>query len=210
MRGARSAMPTSNRGIRALAVALVLLATLAQARDTPLMLTRAEWGARAPTAAMQQHRPMRITIHHTATRAIAGRSLTEKLKSLQRFSQSRQRLADGRLKIAWADIPYHFYIDVAGSIGEGRDVRFVGDTNTRYDPSGHIGIVLEGNFEDTPPTPRQVEALVGLLVSLARKHGISPEAIAGHQHYAQTLCPGRHLAALMPDIRRDIERALAR
>ncbi len=210
MRDARSAMPTSNRGIRAAGLALILLATLAQASDAPTILKRAEWGARAPISAMQQHTPVRITVHHTATQPNAGRTLSKKLQSLQRFSQSSERLADGRLKVAWADVPYHFYIDATGGIGEGRAVRFVGDTNTRYDPSGHIGIVLEGNFEDAPPAPQQVEALVSLLVNLATTHNISPDVIAGHKHYAQTLCPGKHLAALLPDIRRDVERALAR
>ena len=208
MRGGWSAMPISNRGTKAASLALLLVATHVLASDAPVVLSRAEWGARPPASAMIPHTPRRLTIHQTATRANAARSLPEKLRSLQRFSQSNAPLADGRLKVAWADIPYHFYIDVHGDIGEGRAVPFVGDTNTTYHPGGHIGIVLEGNFEDAPPAPQQIEALVGLLVHLARRYDIAPEAIEGHRHYARTLCPGARLNALLPDIRRDVARAL--
>lgn len=199
----------SNRVIRAAAFALALFAVPARAADAPEILTRAEWGAHAPVKAMQANHPVRLTIHHTATRPHPGKSLTGKLKSLQRFSQSQERLADGRLKPAWADIPYHYYIDANGGIGEGREATFIGDTNTSYDTHGHIGIVLEGNFENAPPAPQQVAALVELLVSLAKRYDIPPQAIEGHRHYAQTLCPGKQLEALLPDIRRDVQRALA-
>jgi hypothetical protein len=200
----------SSRATRSGALALALIAASSFAGAAPDILTRAEWGARAPVMEMERNEPARLTIHHTATAPSPGRSLAEKLVSLQRFSQSEERLADGRLKVAWADIPYHFYIDVNGNVGEGREAAFIGDTNTDYDLHGHIGIVLEGNFEEAPPAPVQVEALVGLLASLAEEHGIPPGEIGGHRDYGQTLCPGKHLAALIPDIRRDVARALAR
>ena len=190
MHGGRSAMPISSRGTKAASLALLLAATHALASDAPVVLSRAEWGARPPVSAMIPHTPVRLTIHHTATRANVGGTLSDKLRSLQRFSQSNAPLADGRLKVAWSDIPYHFYIDVHGAIGEGRAVPFVGDTNTNYDPGGHIGVALEGNFEDAPPAPQQIEALVRLLVHLAKRYNIAPAAIEGHRHYAQTLCPG--------------------
>jgi hypothetical protein len=186
-----------------------LLVLPALAADSPSILSRAEWGAKSPALAMEANEPVRLTIHHTATTPNAGRSLAEKLTSLQRFSQSEERLADGRLKVAWGDIPYHYYIDLNGAIGEAREEKFIGDSNTDYDLDGHVGIVLEGNFEKEPPTPMQVESLVALLAQLARQHGIDPEAIDTHQHYAQTACPGKHLIALLPDIRSDVAARLA-
>jgi hypothetical protein len=186
-----------------------LLALPALAADSPVIVSRAEWGANPPAFEMEANEPVRLTIHHTATTPDPGRSLTEKLKSLQRFSQSEERLADGRLKVAWADIPYHYYIDVNGAIGEAREEKFIGDSNTDYDLHGHIGIVLEGNFEEEPPAPQQVESLVALLVQLAEKYEIDPADIEGHRNYAETACPGKHLIALIPDIRRDVAARLA-
>jgi hypothetical protein len=182
----------------------LLLALPALAADDPAILLRAEWGAKPATLEMEANAPVHLTIHHTATTPNSKRSLAEKLTSLQRFSQAEERLSDGRLKVAWADIPYHYYIDVNGGIGEAREEKFIGDSNTDYDLHGHVGVVLEGNFEDEPPTPQQVESLVALLAHLAEKHGIDPKEIDVHQHYAQTACPGKHLIGLLPDIRRDV------
>ena len=68
------------------------------------------------------------------------------MRNLQRFSQKRERLASGKMKVAWADVPYHFVINAAGQIAQGRDINFAGDTNTNYNPKNHIQIVLQGNF----------------------------------------------------------------
>jgi N-acetyl-anhydromuramyl-L-alanine amidase AmpD len=203
-----SAMPISKPAVRAALVSAALLFAPALAVGSVSILTRAEWDANAPTLEMQANTPVRLTIHHTATKAQPGKSLTTKLKSLQRFSQASEKLSDGRLKVAWGDIPYHYYIDVSGAVGEGREAKFIGDSNTDYDLNGHLSVVLEGNFEDEPPTPAQIESLVGLLTDLAKRYSISWDAIEGHNHYASTACPGKNLTALLPDIRKDIERAL--
>jgi hypothetical protein len=203
-----SPMPISKRAARAVLVSAALLFAPAFAVGSVSILTRAEWGANAPTLDMPANTPVRLTIHHTATKPQPGKSLATKLKSLQRFSQASEKLADGRLKVAWGDIPYHYYIDVNGVVGEGREAKFIGDSNTNYDLNGHLSVVLEGNFENEPPTPGQIESLVGLLGDLAKRYSISWDAIEGHNHYASTACPGKHLTALLPDIRKDVERAL--
>lgn len=172
------------------------------------LLTRAEWGAKPPTLAMTAHTPRMITIHHTATTHKPKQSTAAKLKSLQAFSQSNGKLADGRRKKAWADVPYHYYIAANGEVAEGRQVGFAGDTNTEYDPTGHIGIVVEGNFEKEVPTPQQVAALVDLVAMLAERHHIGIAAIGGHRDRASTACPGKNLTALMGDIKADVARRL--
>ncbi|MDQ3951286.1 MAG: N-acetylmuramoyl-L-alanine amidase, partial [Gemmatimonadota bacterium] len=111
------------------------------------LLPRAAWDASAPVLAMKTHTPDRITIHHTATRQMPTRPLAEKMQALQRFSQREGSLADGRRKRQWADVPYHMYIAVDGEVAEGREWRYVGDSNTPYDPTGHFLIVLEGSFD---------------------------------------------------------------
>lgn len=169
----------------------------AELRD---VITREDWAARPPALAMQEHVPHMITIHHTATPQKPDRRIEEKLRSLQAFSQSKELLADGRQKKAWADVPYHFYVDASGQIAEGRDVRFIGDTNTNYDPTGHIAVVLEGNFEIENPSETQLKALSRLLEELIQQHSIEPTAISMHNEHASTLCPGRNLAQKLPEI----------
>jgi hypothetical protein len=165
------------------------------------MLTRAEWGANAPVAPMQPHRIRWITIHHTATRQQPARSLEEKMRALQNFSQTDAPLADGRMKLAWPDIPYHYYVDHAGQVAEGRDVRYAGDTNTSYDPAGHLLIVLEGSFGVEEPTAAQLATLERLVVGFARQYGVPAERIDGHKDHADTACPGTHLYELLPALR---------
>lgn len=165
------------------------------------ILPRADWGARPPAAAMEPHEIRVITIHHTATLQRPDRSLVEKMRALQSFSQTESPLADGRIKPPWPDVPYHFYVDHAGRVAEGREAGYAGDTNTSYDPRGHLLIVLEGNFEVERPTPAQLATLERMVGELARRHGIPPGRIDGHRDHADTLCPGRNLYRLLPWLR---------
>lgn len=172
-------------------VAYLLSVNAALALD---IVSRSAWGANPPVFGMLEQTPKRITIHHTGTRQRAEKPITSKLKSLQNFSQSNAKLADGRNKKAWADVPYHFYIDAVGVIAEGRAVGFMGDTNTNYDPMGHISVVLEGNFDIETPSAKQLAALVDLLKFLSAKHAIEHGEIDMHRTFASTICPGQNLA----------------
>lgn len=170
------------------------------ASDVPIV-TRVEWGAHDPVLPMREHRIERITIHHTATRQNTTRSLADKLRGLQAFSQRDDSLGDGRRKPAWADIPYHYYIAVDGSVGEARSWRYVGDSNTPYDPTGHLLIVVEGNFEDEQLTEAQLRALESLVLTFARRFAVPGERLGAHKDYASTRCPGRNLYAELPRLR---------
>jgi N-acetylmuramoyl-L-alanine amidase len=195
--------------VRKLALAVLLASISACHRNASApvappgvrFLSRAAWNANPPVLPMKSHRPNRITIHHTATRRSPSQPLGEKLHALQRFSQREDSLADGRRKRQWADIPYHLYVAVDGEVGEGRDWRYVGDSNTPYDPTGHFLIVLEGSFDTDTLTTSQRHALDALVVAAARRWRIPPERIGGHRDYAQTRCPGRNVYAELPRLR---------
>jgi len=165
------------------------------------LVTREAWGAQPAMGGMRPHEIDRITVHHTAWNQQPDRALDDKLQALQRFSQSEEEVAPGRMKEAWADIPYHFYIDVHGRVAEARSVRYAGDTNTDYDPSGHLLIVLEGNFEEDEPTPEQLASLERMLVWGVSRWGIPAERVDGHDDHASTLCPGRNLKRHLPALR---------
>ncbi|MDB6124995.1 MAG: hypothetical protein JWQ71_3988 [Pedosphaera sp.] len=193
------------------AISIILIASCANTRKAvqsgplqPSILSRKEWNAAPAILPMQAHTPRYITIHHTATLQKPDRTLPDKLKSLQQFSQREDKLSSGKVKPPWPDVPYHYYVDCKGNIGEGREIKYVGDTNTEYDPTGHILIVLEGNFENEQPTPEQLAALHRLVAWLSYHWHIPAAQIKGHQDYAKTLCPGSHLGTLLPELRKSI------
>lgn len=173
----------------------------------PKILSRNEWGAKDPVGKMKHHTPDRITIHHTASHQRRDLSIEQKMRDLQRFSQNPSQLATGRTKPAWPDVPYHFYIGFDGQIAEGRDVNFVGDTNTDYDPTGHILIVLEGNFDEEQPSSAQIDSLRCLARWLTGYWRIPPSAIKGHKDYASTACPGRNLEDEVPRLQKMLAEA---
>jgi N-acetylmuramoyl-L-alanine amidase len=193
-------MPMQNNCSRLLAFAFLITATPAVAAEAPILLSRAEWGAKPPGLKMTEQIPTAILVHHTGSAMKPKLSLAAKLQGLQRFSQSKEKLADGRMKPAWPDVPYHFYIGSDGKIAEGRAITAVGDTNTGYNPAGYIQVVVEGNFETEKVNDAQSTALKSLLKWLTEKYEIKPNLISGHNAKAQTACPGKDLEAKLPGI----------
>jgi len=193
-------------------VILALTAACASPRPAPLVppeiefLSRSAWGAQPPVLPMRAHRIERLTIHHTGTNQNHSRTVSQKLQGLQLFSQRDDSLASGRRKPAWADVPYHFYVGVDGVVGEGRDWHYAGDSNTAYDPAGHLLVVVEGNFQRDTLTTAQRRTLDILVPSLARRFSITAEKLASHRDYAQTECPGANIYAELPRFRELIRR----
>ena len=189
----------------ALSCAVVLTGCSKHARDAlpaPEIVPRSAWNAAAPVLPMSAHAPSRITVHHTGVRSNARLSLEQKLRNLQAFSQREDKLASGRTKPQWPDVPYHYYIDIEGRIGEARDVRYKGDTNTEYDPAGHILVVVEGNFEQETPTAAQLTSLRRMVLWLASEWKVPAARIQSHKDYARTDCPGVNLYREMAGLRK--------
>jgi hypothetical protein len=188
-------------------VALAALTGGAAAKETqkPPLLDRTAWGAKPALAGMRSHKPYSIIVHHTAVRQNPKTSLAAKLRGLQNFSQSQRNMSDGRSLPPWPDLPYHYYIGADGTIGEGRDVNFAGDTNTKYDPMGHVQVVLEGNFEIEQPTEEQIAALKKVLVWQAARWKVPVSMISMHRDHAGTACPGKNMIALLPGILRELD-----
>ncbi len=171
----------------------------------PEILSRAAWGALpANTELMQEQKPLEIILHHTGERQQPKVSLEAKMRGLQNFAMKPGKV--GSLsKSAWGDVPYHYYIDVSGKIGEGRDINFAGDATTNFDNDGRIQITVEGDFEREQPTQEQLASLMKLVTWLALKYGVAAEGISGHGDHDQTDCPGRNLKPFLEDMRKAVE-----
>lgn len=167
----------------------------------PQTVSRKIWRAKQPIGMMKKHKPSYITIHHTSFARKKDMPIDQKMRNLQNFSQSQTEYASGKIKPIWPDVPYHFYIDYDGQIAEGRNIIYSGDTGTKYDPTGHIQIALEGNFEIEQPLPHQLKSLERLVHWLALLFHISPSEIKGHEAYTSTLCPGKNLKSMIPELR---------
>ncbi len=164
------------------------------------ILTREMWGAQPAMDGVQPQEPLSIILHHTGVRSSPKLSLESKMRALQSFSQQRAQVSETRSRAPWPDVPYHYYIDPSGRIAEGRDVRYKGDTNTDYDVTGHIQIALEGNFEHELPTKQQLEAARDLLTWLTLSWDIPIKGITSHKDHAKTVCPGKHLLEVLPQL----------
>lgn len=174
--------------------------------QTVPFLSREVWKAQPPVLTMHPHRIRQITIHHSAVDARKADNPARKIQGLQRFSQEAGFLGNGKGKPAWADVPYHYIIYANGTVVEGRDVNYAGDTNTTYDPAGHLLINVEGNFQHQRPTKDQMRALKRMLVLACGYFEVQPESIGGHRDYAKTACPGNRLYRRIPGLKAQTRR----
>ena len=124
-----------------------------------------------------------MSIHHTASLSRHNAKSPKRLKGYQRYHQRQ----------GWADLAYHFFIDLKGNVYEGRRLTCAGDTFTQYDPAGHLLVVLDGNFENQKPTPEAIDALTTLLAWAAKTFNVPLKSLAGHRDLTATACPGHHL-----------------
>ena len=94
----------------------------------------------------------------------------------------------------WADVPYHLLIAPDGTVYEGRNQLTVGETNTEYDPTGHLLICFLGNYSQQKLDKKLLKVLVNLLADQCIKYNISPTDISTHRdHSKQTTCPGEDI-----------------
>ena len=148
-----------------------------------VVLEKAAWGAKQPGSGFVSHSVSRITVHHTALVLANNAHTPAHIRQHQTYHQS----------LGWPDLAYHFMIDRAGNLYEGRPFEYRGDTGTSYDPSGHFLPCLEGDYNSETPTVVQLEALAQLCAWAASRWGVDPSEIGGHRDYASTSCPGAEL-----------------
>lgn len=201
-----------NKAMAAVAMmAAAVCGDAARAADPqpPEIMPRAAWEAKpAVTANMLAHgvHYRGIVIHHTQIPQ-AGRwktkSTAQKMRDIQSDHQQRPHKYRPDMKgKTWGDFAYHYFIDTNGNIVEGRNPRFQGDSGTKYDLSGLLLVVLQGDFDKDQPTRQQLASLDALVVWLSKKYGVSADKITGHDDHASTNCPGKSLKSYIPELKR--------
>ena len=170
---------------------LILTASIVfgDALDSLHIVDKKEWGGAAIADSMDTT-PYRqtiryITVHHGGVFFDPATDPVEYLKHLQKFSTKDK---------GWMDIPYHYLIDPQGMIYAARPPEFAGDTNTEYDPHGHVLICVIGNYEVQKVNRQQLTAMIDLILALMQKYTIPRERVATHRDYSKmTVCPGKNL-----------------
>ncbi|MCX8009531.1 MAG: peptidoglycan recognition protein family protein [Ignavibacteria bacterium] len=168
------------------------------------IIKRSEWNASEPKP-YKSHKPNRITIHHEGTFFHQDSSALKHIKNIQTWGMGPER--------NWVDIPYHFLIDGKGNIIEGRNPLTVGETNTSYDPTGHLLISVIGNYQTQEPRNEQISSIIILCALLCKEYDISPDSIKAHRDYCkpgETSCPGKNLYPFVRDgvIRNEVKKIL--
>ena len=91
------------------------------------------------------------------------------------------------------DIAYHYAIDSKGNVYQGRAEHCAGDTFTNYDPTGHLLIMLDGNFEQQQPTPEAIASLQKMIEWASQQYNVDTQHMHYHRQLAATACPGEKL-----------------
>ncbi|WP_186001631.1 peptidoglycan recognition family protein [Streptomyces sp. IB201691-2A2] len=199
-------------------------------------ITRKQWGAdeskrfaaNGSEKAPPLHFPAQaLTVHHTVT----VNNDPDPAATVRAIYEQHATAND------WGDIGYHFLIDQAGGIYEGRFPgsgverahhtrdRLVTGFHTAGFNSGNIGIALLGDFTEIPPTTAMRRSLTRLLASLAKAHRLDVQspvayrnpasgtakrvpAVAGHRDWIATDCPGTTTYMNLGPIRSELTRLL--
>jgi hypothetical protein len=159
------------------------------------IVSRAVWGAsRARTERMERTRGgyTRITVHHSAeehAQELDG-SIADTASALRLMQRSHMESKSPR----WGDIGYHFLVDPAGHIFQGRELTWQGAHADAENNVKNVGVCLIGNFDEEEPSRAALASLRKLLDALRQQYSIPKSAVLGHQDLKSTRCPGRHLA----------------
>ncbi|MSR39868.1 MAG: N-acetylmuramoyl-L-alanine amidase [Planctomycetes bacterium] len=172
-------------------------------------LPRASWNPVSPIAGRldPMEKIYRLTVHHSAVYLRDGSKevCAAQILSIQHAHMDAEK---------YGDIGYHFVIDPAGRVWEGRNLKWQGAHAHGSNNRGNIGICLLGNFVPSKPGHKgqapsevQVQALRQLLATITASYNISTEQIYCHKDFINTECPGPAVVAALADIVQDMRAA---
>ncbi|KAK3590387.1 hypothetical protein CHS0354_028496 [Potamilus streckersoni] len=157
----------------------------------PHIVTRSEWGARAPTTTPGHlpATPKYAFIHHGASAPCHTKAqCIATVKSYQTHHIDSNH---------WSDIGYSFIIGEDGNVYEGRGWDEIGAHTLNYNSVG-LGFCMIGNFMDRVPNDAALNAVKQLIACGVANNKLSSTYILhGHRDVGQTECPGNKLYDLI-------------
>ncbi len=160
-------------------------------------IPRSRWAMAAPI--LSRIVPMGkiefITVHHEGWTPVYFEDYASTARRLEEIRRSHlQRLHAG-------DIGYHFIIDRAGRLWQGRDLVYQGAHVHDHNPH-NIGVMCLGNFDLQSPSEAQYATLKPVLARLMTYYGVPLHYVYTHQELNPTECPGKIMQAHMVTLRR--------
>ncbi|XP_026314139.1 peptidoglycan-recognition protein SC2-like [Hyposmocoma kahamanoa] len=151
------------------------------------IITRAQWGARAPNSRTTLATPVpEVIIHHSFSPGACWSQSA--CATAMRSMQNHHMNTNG-----WADIGYNFAVGSDGLVYEGRGWTTQGAHAPAVN-SRSIGICLIGNWSTTSPPAVQLTATQNL-INMGMSNGRIQRAhwLRGHRQVTATDCPGNTL-----------------
>ena len=147
--------------------------------------------------------PRRLTIHHSAMyfRDTRPQACAAQIQRIQREHMGNR---------GYGDIGYHFLIDPAGRVWQGRELRWQGAHASGANNEQNIGICVLGNFlrgrGGQGPTPAQLNSMRALVLQMMRQFGFGADAIHCHSDFKATQCPGPLMETAVAQMVHDLRR----
>lgn len=176
--------------------------------QAPPLISRSAWQAAPFKGSVQSLGvPDRVVVHHAAGyRAATLAEGKQQVKAIQKSHQKK-----------WSDIGYHFLIDAAGNLYQGRPFfqgtalqdtpRLAMGAHVLAQNSRKVGVCLLGCFHpqlsgcNDVPTAAALATLQQTLRFLTQAYGVPIASIKTHRDFLATDCPGDTLYAQVQDIK---------
>ncbi len=154
------------------------------------IVPRSAWTRSAPGRNLNAMNGItRVTVHHMGADPVWATDTTASYEALS-------SILAGHRQRGWADIGYHYIIDRAGRVIEGRSTRYQGahvsETNEH-----NLGIMILGNFDKQSPNQAQINSAHAFIRQMLVQHRVPTSRLYTHRELKPTACPGRTLQAHM-------------
>lgn len=159
------------------------------------IIPRSAWARGAPIMSRMNRADRafyRITVHHDGIDAFTSTSRDAAAHRLEQIRQSHLN----RKGEPFGDIGYHYIIDPAGRVWQGRDTSWQGAHVAGQNP-GNLGICVLGNYNRQSPNRAQCATIDRFVRSQMQRYRVGVGNVKVHRELAQTECPGRTLKAYM-------------
>ena len=164
--------------------------------NTDGIIPRHAWASEPPAPRhMDPMTPVRrITFHHSAIRFddTSTNAVASHIDAIRRAHRNRPT--------PFGDIGYHYLIDPAGRVWQGRSLDYQGAHVGGQNPA-NLGICVLGNFETQQPNADQDLAIGRFLAQQMAQYRVPHTRVHTHRELAPTACPGRFLQPRLADIR---------
>ena len=161
-----------------------------QEAPSSLVVSRENWGARAPACSSSAHTPRYLTVHHTAPPYAPSVESDPyaTMRGIQDFHINNR---------GWCDIGYHFVVSHDGTVFQGRVDETVRGAHVGGHNTDNVGVSLMGDFDLETVSETQMDAAASILGWVAERYGIAldREHVLGHTDWSGqgTSCPGSDL-----------------